>query len=96
MTKKRQFLTEVIEEAVDKGATTVEEIHKSIADFPLRLMEENELLKKPAQELRRLQDRTIGALYALVRETNRRVARLLTDLLRGPRKRAAHATGDAG
>jgi hypothetical protein len=91
MTRKRQSLTDVIEEAVDKGATTVEQIHKSIADLPLKLLEESERLGKPAKEVRRLQDRAIGALYDLVRDINRRVARLLSDLLRGPTKRSAHA-----
>ena len=89
MTKKRQSLTGLIEEAVDKGATTVEEIHKSIADFPLKLMEGSELLRRPAKEVRRLQDQTIGAFYDLVRDTNRRVARLVSDLLREPSKRSA-------
>ena len=93
MTRKRQSLTEVIEEAVDKGATTVEQIHKSIADLPLKLLEESERLGKPAKEVRRLQDRAIGALYDLVRDINRRVARLVSDLLRGPTKRSEHAAG---
>ena len=96
MTKKRQSLTEVIEVAVDKGATTAEQIHKSIADFPLKLMEESELLREPAKGVRRLQDQTIGALYDLVRDTNRRVAGFTSDLFRGLNKRSAHAAGHAG
>jgi hypothetical protein len=82
MTKKRQSLTDVIEKAIDKGATTAEKIHQSIAELPLKLMEESELLRKPAEGVRRLQARTIGAFYDLVRDTNRRVARLMSDLLR--------------
>ena len=89
MTKKRQSLTELIEETVDKGATTAEGIHKSIADFPLKLMEGSEVLRKPAKDVRRLQDQTIGAFYDLVRDTNRRVARLASDLLSGPGARSA-------
>jgi hypothetical protein len=90
MTKKRQSLTDLIEKAVDKGATTAEEIHKSIAEFPLKLMEGSELLRKPAKGVRRLQDETIGAFYDLVRDTNRRVARLTSDLLRGGSRRPTH------
>ena len=41
MTKHRQSLTELVEETVDKGATAVEEIHKSFADLPLKLLEES-------------------------------------------------------
>jgi hypothetical protein len=89
MTKERQSLTELIEEAVDKGTTTVEEIHKSIAALPLKLMEESELLRKPAHEVRRLQDRAIGAIYEVVRDANRRIAKLVSDLLdRQPRRGA--------
>jgi hypothetical protein len=91
MTKKRQSLTELIEEAVDKGATTAEEIHKSVAEFPLKLMEESELLREQAKGVRRLQEQAIGAFYDLVRDTNRRVARLTSDLLRAADKRSTHA-----
>ena len=93
MTKERQSLTGLIEEAVEKGARTVEEIHKSIADVPLKLMEESEFLRKPAREVRRLQDRTIGAIYDVIREANRRIAKLASDLpdrqRRGTARRAA-------
>jgi hypothetical protein len=94
MTKKRQSLTELIEEAVEKGARTVEEIHKSIADLPLKLMEESEFLRKPAREVRRLQDRTIGAIYDVIRDANRRIAKLASDLPdRQRRGTARRATG---
>ena len=91
MTKPRQSLTALIEDAVDKGATTIEEIHKSIADLPLKLLEETELLRKPAREVRRVQDRTIGAIYDVVRGANRRVARLVSDLIDRQTRRDSHA-----
>ncbi len=43
-----------IQDAIDKGATTVEKIHKSILDLPLRMLEESELLRRPAKEAARL------------------------------------------
>ena len=91
MTKQRQSLAEFLEEAVDKGATTVEEIHKSIADFPLKLLEESELLRNPVREVRHLQDKTIGAIYDIVRDTNRRIAKLVSDLIDRQTTRGAHA-----
>ena len=81
MTKHRQSLAELVAETVDKGATAIEEIHKSFADLPLKLLEESEFLRKPAREVRRLQDRTIGAIYDVVRNTNRRVAKLVSYLI---------------
>jgi hypothetical protein len=91
MTKERQSLAEMIEEAVDKGATAVEEIHKSIADLPLKLLEESELVRKPAREVRRLQDRAIGAIYDVIRDTNRRVAKLVSELVDRQTTRGTHA-----
>jgi hypothetical protein len=91
MTKHRQSLAELVEETVDKSATTIEEIHKSIADLPLKLLEESELLRKPAREVRRLQDRAIGAIYDVVRDANRRVAKLVSDLIERQTSRGTQA-----
>jgi hypothetical protein len=91
MTKHRQSLTELVEETVDKSATAIEEIHKSFADLPLKLLEESELLRTPAREVRRLQDRTIGAIYDVVRDTNRRVAKLVAALVERRMTRDTHA-----
>jgi hypothetical protein len=91
MTNDRKSLTRLIQDAIDRGARTVEDIHKSIADLPLKILEESsDLLRKPAREVRRIQDRTIGAVYDLIREINQRVGRLASDLLAEPAKHAAH------
>jgi hypothetical protein len=90
MTASRKSVTKVIQEAIDRGATTVEEIHKSVADLPLKVLEERPLLKGPAREVRRVQDRTIGAVYDLVREINQQVGNLASDLLaKATRRREA-------
>ena len=91
MTKHRQSLTEVIEDAVTRGATAVEQIHKAIADLPLKLLEETERFRKPAREVRHAQDRAIGAIYDVVRDTNHRVAKLVSDLLDRASRRGPHA-----
>jgi hypothetical protein len=88
----RKSVTRLIQEAIDKGATTVEEIHKSVADLPLKMLEERELLRGPAKEVRRVQDRTIGAVYDLIREINEQVGNLASDLLnKAGRRREARA-----
>ena len=74
-------VADLIQEAVDKGATTVEEVHKAIADLPLKILEEVEFLKKPAKEVRRVQDRSIGAVYDLIRGINDQVGKLASELL---------------
>jgi hypothetical protein len=101
--KERKSLVGLIQRAIDEGATTVEEIHKSIADLPLRILEENDLLPETTKEVRRVQDHTIGAVYDLIRDINEKVGKLASDVLeetagrRTPhraehKKRAAGAT----
>ena len=81
-TEEAKRIIELIQEAVDKGANTVEEIHKSIADLPLKMLEEIEVLKKPVKEVRRVQDRSIGAVYDLIREINAQIRKLAAEILR--------------
>ena len=88
MTTKKT-LTRVIQEEIDKGATTVEEIHKAIADLPLKMLEKSDLLKGPAKEVRRVQDHTIGVLYDLIRDINRKVGAFVSDLLASAKSRLA-------
>jgi hypothetical protein len=87
-------LADLIQNAVDKGATTVEDVHKSIADLPLKMLEEIEFLKKPVKEVRRVQDRSIGAVYDLIRRVNDQVGTLAGDVLsrrQPPKKQTAPA-----
>jgi len=77
----KKTLTRLLQDEIDKGTTTVEEIHKAIADLPLKILEESDLLKGPAREVRRVQDRTIGAIYGLIRDINHKVWTFASELL---------------
>ena len=92
---ERKALASFIQDAIDKGATTVEEIHKSIADLPLKMLEESDLLKGPAKEVRRVQDHTIGAIYDVIRGINHQVGALASELLHEAAKRRG-ARAEAG
>jgi hypothetical protein len=83
MTRKTrdETLTDWIQAAVDRGATSIEEIHKAIADLPLDVMERNGLFEQTAAEVRKLQDQSIGAVYDVIRDVNRRIGELASDLL---------------
>jgi hypothetical protein len=94
MTGDGNRLIRFIQDAIDKGATTVEEVHKSIADLPLRILEESELLKAPAKEAKRVQDHTIGAIYGLIREINEQVGTYASELLAEAKKRRAASTDE--
>ena len=86
--KREKRIVDVIHDSIDKGADTAEEIHKAVASFPLRLLDQSDLFKKPVRRIRTIQERNIGALYDLVRNINRRAARFASQMLR-PEK--AHA-----
>lgn len=77
----KKTLTRLVQDEIDKGATTVEEIHKAIADLPLKVLEGSDLLKGPAKEVRRVQDHTIGAIYDLIRDINQKVGTFASELL---------------
>jgi hypothetical protein len=95
-TEKRKALASFIQDAIDKGATTVEEIHKAIADMPLKMLEESELLKGPAKEVRRAQDHTIGVIYDVIRGINQQVGTLASELLaEATKRRGARAEASA-
>jgi hypothetical protein len=84
-------LAAAIRDAIDKGTTRVESIHKSIADLPFKMLEERKLLRVPAREVRRVQDRAIKAVYDLVRTINHQVGALASDLQHEmARSRGAH------
>lgn len=76
-------LSELIEEMVDKGATTAEEIHRQIADLPLSVLERLGIFERTAGDVKRIQDTSIGAVYELIRNVNHEVARLAGELVEG-------------
>jgi hypothetical protein len=89
---RRRTLPELIQDAIDRGSTTVEDIHKSIADLPLKILEESDLLRSPAKEAKRVQDHTVGAIYDVIREVNEEVGTFASELLaEAAARRAARA-----
>jgi hypothetical protein len=80
-TRQPQQLTELVHEAVEKGATSVEEIHRAIADLPLDILERLELFEGTVTEVRRVQDQTLGAIYDLIRGLNDEVSKIASEAL---------------
>ncbi|MBW2229089.1 MAG: hypothetical protein JRG92_10515 [Deltaproteobacteria bacterium] len=74
-------LSELVEEAVDQGATTVEEIHRQVANLPITVLEQLGLFEQTVSEVRRIQDTSIGAIYDLIRAVNHSVTKLASELL---------------
>jgi hypothetical protein len=79
--RDRNALLKLVQKAIDDGASSAEEIHKSIARLPLKVLAEVGALKKPVKEMDRIQDLAIGSLYELIRDINERVAGYAARLL---------------
>lgn len=75
-----EAVKDLIQEAVDKGATSVEQIHRTIAALPLSALEQRGLLGEEGKEARTLVDTSIGALYETIRAVNREVGELASGL----------------
>lgn len=74
-----ELIKDLIQEAVDKGATSVEQVHQYIADLPFEALEQTGLLQEDRLQLRDKQRRTIGMVYDAIRGINRQVGELISD-----------------
>jgi nucleotidyltransferase/DNA polymerase involved in DNA repair len=74
-----QLVKDLIQQAVDKGATSVEQIHQYIASLPFETLERVGLLDEDKLQLREKQRRTIGMVYDAIRRINKMVGDLISD-----------------
>ncbi|RLU02142.1 MAG: hypothetical protein D9N11_10755 [Ketobacter sp.] len=77
---KVELLKDMIQTAIDNGARTVEDVHKSIADMPFEALERSGLLDEESQKLRDKNQQTIGMVYEKIREINQKVGELASDM----------------
>ncbi len=77
---EEQKLARLVEEVIDKGANTAEEINRAILDLPVTVLESLGL-EETADDVKKVQDSSIGAIYKLIHEINHKVVDLATDLL---------------
>lgn len=73
-------LTRLIEDFIEKGANTAEEINRAVLDLPVSVLDSLGL-EETASDVKKMQDRSIGAVYQLIHDINHKVADLATELL---------------
>jgi len=73
-----EALKDLVQEAVDKGATTVEQIHQTIAAMPLDALEKRGLIDEKTREA---QAATIGSVYDAIRRVNQEIGDLASGLI---------------
>ena len=77
--QRLELLKDMIQEAVDRGAHSVEQVHQYIAELPFEALERTGLLKDDALKLREKQRMTIGMVYDAIRRINREIGQLISD-----------------
>lgn len=88
--RSRKTRLQGLRKAVDEGANSAEDIHKRLANLPLDVLGESGALEGTVKRVRRFQDRSIHAVYQLVRDINHEVVRFASDVL-PPRRHKAGA-----
>ena len=89
---EEKALTEMIGDLVDKGATTAEEIHREIAELPISALDSLGIFQNSTDDIRKLQDRSIGAIYGAIRSINQKVTKLAEEVL----EQASNAAASLG
>ena len=77
--ERLELLKDIVQQALDRGATSVENIHQYIADLPFEALERSGLLDDNRIGVRGAQRRTIGTVYDAIRRINREVGDLISD-----------------
>lgn len=77
--QRLELLKDFVQEAVDRGATSVEAIHQYIADLPFEALEVTGLLRRDDSRLRSRHQQTIGMVYGAIRRINREIGQLISD-----------------
>lgn len=83
MTRKEKMISlqKLVEQAIDDGATTVEQVHSSIASMPFDILERIDALQKPVSKARDIHDDTVGNIYETIRLLNDRSGEIARRLL---------------
>ncbi len=77
---KAELLKDMIQTAIDNGARTVEDVHKSVADMPFEALEKSGLLDEDRQKLRDKNQQTIGMVYDKIRDITQKIGELASDM----------------
>jgi hypothetical protein len=74
-----ELIKDLVQQAIDRGATSVEQIHQYIADLPFEALEKSGLIDDGPLRLRERKRRTIGVVYDAIRRINSEVGAFISE-----------------
>jgi hypothetical protein len=77
--KRLELLKDIVQQAVERGATSVQQIHDYVGNLPFEALDRAGLLDSRALALRDKHQRTVGMVYDAIRRINREIGQLISD-----------------
>ena len=77
--ERAELLKDMIQEAIDEGADSVEQIHQHIASLPFDALEKLGLFEEQAANLKDKHHKTVGLVYNAIRKINQEVGTLISE-----------------
>ncbi len=78
---KIKSLKDAVQQAIEGGASSVEEVHKRISAMPFDQLQKIASVEGLVQKARGQHDQTVGAVYDTIRKVNARVGELADSAL---------------
>jgi len=74
---KLEMLKDLVQDAIDKGATSVEEIHKKIASLPFETLEQAGLMDNTLKDKH---NQLLSGIYNTIRGVNKQIGDFANDI----------------
>ena len=78
---KLQGLVQLVQDAVDKGATAIEDVHLAVANEPLNILKKIPPLESVASGIQKMLNHGITAVYEIIRTVNRETGKMVSGVL---------------
>ena len=78
--ERMELLKDTVQQAIDNGATSVEQVHQYIAALPFETLEKLGFFEEQVGNLKGKQADTIGIAYDAVRTINKQVGQIFSDI----------------
>lgn len=75
-------LRQLVQKAIDDGATNVEQVHQAIAKLPFKYLGKIEMIEGQVGKVKDFQEKSIGQVYQLLRAINDKAADLTEEILK--------------